>query len=83
MPDRASAIYVGELRHRRFVPKLHAFRYRLHMLYLDLDELEHAFDGRWLWSVERRNWATFRRSDTSVTPCRCAGRARAGRGRAR
>jgi DUF1365 family protein len=63
MPDRASAIYVGELRHRRFVPKLHAFRYRLHMLYLDLDELEHAFDGRWLWSVERRNWATFRRRD--------------------
>jgi DUF1365 family protein len=63
MPERASAIYVGELRHRRFIPKQHAFGYRLHMLYLDLDELEHAFDGRWLWSVERPNWASFRRSD--------------------
>jgi DUF1365 family protein len=63
MPGRASAIYVGELRHRRFVPKTSAFRYPLHMLYLDLDELEHAFDGRWLWSIERRNWVSWRRSD--------------------
>lgn len=63
MPERASAIYVGELRHRRFVPKPSAFRYPLHMLYLDLDELEHVFDDRWLWSVERRNWVSWRRSD--------------------
>jgi DUF1365 family protein len=63
MLERASAIYVGELRHRRFVPKASAFRYQLHMLYLDLDELERVFDGRWLWSVERRNWVSWRRSD--------------------
>jgi DUF1365 family protein len=63
MPERASAIYVGELRHRRFVPSASGFRYPLHMVYLDLDELEHVFDGRWLWSVERRNWAAWRRSD--------------------
>jgi uncharacterized protein len=63
MLGRASAIYVGELRHRRFVPKASAFRYPLHMLYLDLDELERVFDGAWLWSVERRNWVSWRRSD--------------------
>lgn len=63
MPERASAIYVGELRHRRFVPKASGFRYPLHMLYLDLDELEHVFEDRWLWSVERRNWAAWHRSD--------------------
>jgi DUF1365 family protein len=32
-------------------------------LYLDLDELDTAFAGRWLWSVGRRNLAEFRRSD--------------------
>jgi DUF1365 family protein len=40
-------------------------------LYLDLDELEEAFAGRWLWSVGRRNLAQFRRSDflgPSATP---------------
>jgi DUF1365 family protein len=60
---RASCIYRGEVRHRRFEPKAHAFRYRLHMLYLDLDELDEVFDGRWLWSVERANWVSWRRRD--------------------
>jgi uncharacterized protein len=59
----ASAIYRGTVRHRRHAPHAHAFRYRLYMLYLDLGELAHAFDGRWLWSVGRRNVAQFRRAD--------------------
>ena len=63
MRERASAIYVGELRHRRFVPKLHSFRYRLHMLYLDLDELGHVFEDHLLWSIERRNWVSWHRAD--------------------
>ncbi|RUA23165.1 DUF1365 family protein [Billgrantia gudaonensis] len=33
------------MRHRRFVPRHHAFRYRLWMLWLDLDELPSLFDG--------------------------------------
>lgn len=33
------------------------------MAYLDLDELAHVFDGRWLWSVGRRNVAAFHRED--------------------
>ena len=58
-----SALYVGWIRHRRYFPKAHAFRYRLFLLYLDLAEVEQLFDRRWLWSVGRRNLAEFRRSD--------------------
>ena len=35
----ASAIYEGWVSHHRFRPRTHGFRYRLGMLYLDLDEL--------------------------------------------
>ena len=59
----ASCIYEGWVRHRRHAPHAHAFRYRMYMLYLDLDELGRVFAGRWLWSVNRRNLAQFRRSD--------------------
>ncbi|MCK7593854.1 DUF1365 domain-containing protein [Pseudomarimonas salicorniae] len=59
----ASAIYRGEVQHRRHSPHPHAFRYPLFMLYLDLDELPGLFAGRWLWSINRRNLAEFRRSD--------------------
>jgi len=33
------------------------------MLYLDLDELDRVFDGRWLWSTRRPAIARFRRED--------------------
>jgi uncharacterized protein len=59
----ASAVYEGIVRHRRHQPQAHAFSYRMAQLYLDLDELDAAFAGRWLWSVGRRNLAQFRRSD--------------------
>lgn len=59
--DLASAVYVGRVHHARHAPRPHRFSYRLFMLYLDLDEVEHAFDGRWLWSHERWNVASFRR----------------------
>ncbi len=58
-----SAVYRGWVRHRRHRPHAHAFRYRIFMLLLDLDELDRVFEGRWLWSVGRRNLAQFRRSD--------------------
>ncbi len=58
-----SAIYRGTLRHRRFVPRRHEFSYRLFMLYLDLDELDRVFAGRWLWSIGRPNLVSFRRTD--------------------
>jgi DUF1365 family protein len=59
----ASAVYEGVVRHRRHSPQPHAFRYRMAQLYLDLEEIERVFEGRWLWSVGRRNVAEFRRSD--------------------
>ncbi len=58
-----SALYVGEVGHRRSAPAVNEFRYPLFMLYLDLAELDHVFDGRWLWAVERPAWASFRRAD--------------------
>jgi len=59
----ASAVYRGRIQHRRHAPHPHAFRYPLFMLYLDLGELPKVFEGRWLWSVNRRNVAAFRRED--------------------
>lgn len=46
-----SRIYQGTVWHRRALPRRHAFRYRLYMLYLDLAELPALFDGYRLWSA--------------------------------
>ncbi|MGH8088393.1 MAG: DUF1365 family protein, partial [Stenotrophomonas sp.] len=59
----ASALYRGRMRHRRHTPHAHAFGYPVAQLLLDLDEIDEVFRGRWLWSVNRRNVAEFRRSD--------------------
>jgi DUF1365 family protein len=58
-----SAIYDGLVRHRRFTPVPHSFTYRLFMMYLDLEELPTLFQGRWLWSLDRSNIASFKRRD--------------------
>ena len=58
-----SCIYEGWVRHRRFAPHAHAFRYRMYMMYLDLAEIEHVFDGRLFWSTRGKNVVEFRRSD--------------------
>ena len=63
MTSTASCLYEGRVRHRRFEPSPHEFRYRLSLLYVDLDELSDLFRGRWLWSNERRTLASFRRVD--------------------
>ncbi len=66
----ASAVYEGRVRHRRHAPHAYAFSYRVAMLYLDLGEIDRVFDGRWLWSVEKRNAVSFRRSDYLGDPAR-------------
>jgi len=58
-----SAIYEGRVEHERTGPRRHAFRNRLFLMYLDLDELPELFRGRWLWSVGRPNLVWFRRAD--------------------
>mgnify|MGYP002624125558 CR=1 FL=1 len=59
----ASCLYEGWVRHRRSEPRSHAFRSRLFLVYLDLDEASDLFRDRWLWSVGRVNLASFRRED--------------------
>lgn len=63
-PDTwASGVYEGWVRHRRHAPHAHRFRYRVAMLYVDLDELDRLFERRWLWSTRGGNVARFRRAD--------------------
>ncbi len=57
-----SALYVGQVRHRRLSPR-HEFRYRIFQVYLDLSELDGVFRERWLWSTSGPNVAWFRRKD--------------------
>lgn len=63
-----SCLYEGWVRHRRYAPRRHAFRYPLSMLWLDLAELDTVFAGRWFWSTGRPNLAWFRRADHSGDP---------------
>jgi DUF1365 family protein len=58
-----SCIYEGTVRHRRFRPVSNEFRYRLFLMFLDLNELPELFKGRLAWSGDRFNLAYFRRAD--------------------
>ncbi|WP_136068322.1 DUF1365 domain-containing protein [Modicisalibacter radicis] len=58
-----SCIYRGRLRHRRFVPRAHAFSYQLWMAWLDLDELPRLFAGVPGFSARRGALARFCRED--------------------
>jgi uncharacterized protein len=66
----ASAIYEGHVTHRRRGPVGHAFRYRMWMVFADLDELPGAFAGHPLWSARRRAPVRLRRSDYLGDPRR-------------
>lgn len=65
-----SCLYRGAVRHERLEPHRHAFDYGMHLVYLDLAELDEVFRGRWFWSVERWNVVAFRRSDFLGEPGR-------------
>jgi uncharacterized protein len=69
-----SCLYVGRVSHRRHGvagdPATNAFEYRLFMAWLDLDELDTVFRGRWFWSTRRRTLAWFRRGDYLGDPSR-------------
>jgi DUF1365 family protein len=66
----ASAVYEGWVRHRRFEPVEHSFRYRFFLTYLDLDELPGALDPFPLYSARRPAPARFRRADYMGDPAR-------------
>jgi hypothetical protein len=59
----ASAVYEGTIRHRRFEPVEHSFRYRLFLMYLDLGELPEVLDPFPFFSARRAAPARFRRED--------------------
>jgi DUF1365 family protein len=65
-----SAIYEGWVRHRRFEPIEHSFRYRFFLTYLDLAELPGVLDRYPLYSARRRAPARFRRADYMGDPLR-------------
>jgi DUF1365 family protein len=60
---KKSAIYLGQVRHRRMAPVVHEFSHRMFMMYLDLAELPLLFRRRWFWSATRPALARFRRED--------------------
>lgn len=65
-----SALYHGQIRHRRWHPRLHAFCYQLTLLYLDLDELDSLFRQHWWWSARRPAPIWLRRADHFGDPSR-------------
>ncbi|WP_417356699.1 DUF1365 domain-containing protein [Gallaecimonas pentaromativorans] len=62
----SSALYTGQVRHRRHLPKVHGFSYPFFMWYLDLDELP-GEEGRW-FSCRRFALARFYRPDYLGAP---------------
>ncbi|MEQ1543723.1 DUF1365 domain-containing protein [Methyloglobulus sp.] len=58
-----SRLYVGWIRHRRFLPKLHDFKYPIFMSWLALDEIELVTAKSRVWSLERFNLVSFYRKD--------------------
>jgi len=66
----ASAVFEGWVRHRRFEPIEHSFRYPLFLVYLDLAELPAVLDPYPGWSARRPALARFRREDFLGDPAR-------------
>ena len=58
-----SALYSGWIAHRRFAPRAHQFRYRIGLLYLDLDEQEAVLGLSPLSGDSRFAPFSFRESD--------------------
>lgn len=58
-----SALYLGQLRHRRFTAAQHAFEYPVFMVCLDLDEVDDVMQRHPFWSAKRFALARFQRRD--------------------
>jgi DUF1365 family protein len=63
MTQAASALYFGEVMHKRLRPFTHAFRYRVFSLYLDLDEVDACDRGLRFFSHNRWNLISFHDRD--------------------
>jgi len=58
-----SRLYSGTLRHRRHLPRKHAFSYRVFMPYLRLDEIDDVLAQSRFWSRGALSLARYRRED--------------------
>ncbi|MCH2158951.1 MAG: DUF1365 domain-containing protein [Oleiphilaceae bacterium] len=58
-----SCLYHGHIRHRRFEPISHAFKYSMFMWYLDLDEIDEVTKKLWFFRLGKFGIASFDRSD--------------------
>jgi len=58
-----SRLFQGWIRHRRYLPKKHNFRYPLFMSWIDLAELDEVMALSPFWSLGRFNLVSFYRSD--------------------
>ncbi len=56
-------LYIGNIQHRRFLPKPHAFSYRIFQFYLNIADVEKTLKPFWFCSVNRFNCLQFKRSD--------------------
>ncbi|WP_439106280.1 DUF1365 domain-containing protein [Congregibacter sp.] len=65
-----SRLYTGTLRHRRHRPREHAFKYRVFMPYLHLDEVDAVLKLSRLWSTSRFAPASYRREDFLGDPAK-------------
>lgn len=65
---QSNALYAGTIRHRRFLPKPHAFNYGLFQIYLDTRRIETTLDAFWFCSTRRFSWLEYRRSDFFGAP---------------
>lgn len=61
-----SALYSGWVGHRRFAPRAHDFRYRMGLLYLDLDEQDAVLGLSPL--AGRSRWAPFGFRESDYLP---------------
>ncbi len=55
--------YKGQIRHKRYQPKIHQFSYKMYWSLLDLDKLQQTFKQNKLWSIEHWNLVSFFRKD--------------------
>ncbi|MGR5300674.1 MULTISPECIES: DUF1365 domain-containing protein [Vibrio] len=58
-----SRLFIGNVRHRRFVPVNHELNYSLFMPAIDVDELEDLEKKVWGFGSRWWHWARFKRSD--------------------
>lgn len=63
-------LYVGSIRHRRFAPTAHAFRYPIFMALLDVDRVPETMAVSRLTAYNRWSWAAFDERDHLGDPTR-------------